>query len=350
MMNIFTVFNALQEKYPERKPGSLGASSVINEIKNQAAAWGVPVKTEKFSVYQLKTSILTFSVVSLLTLILGFLYPQAGLIIQIILNLLLFADTLSPVPVKAASGHGENLTVTIPARSKETQKVIVVTGVSSDHFIEPCPRMAAPIFLGLAFLLSSVILISQVLYTTLHTVIFPVISFIFVLGMICLAFYPKNTGSANANLNNCAVLTELGSILAKARPTTTTVVLCFSGSHSLNSGISKIPKLLKGGPEFTYVIDLMNMSDKRVNVISRDGLLPPKNSDPLLVELLMEVAREKAIHTQELKLKEITQSYPFKLKNIKAASLTNPLINSDGSNSDKDIREILVGVIRKIDQ
>lgn len=350
MMNISAVFNDLQKKHPERKPGSVGASAVVNEIKNLAATWGGVVKTEKISVYQLKTSILFFSFISLLTLSLELFYPLVGLILQIILNFLLLLETAYPILVKVAAGHGENLMVTIPARSKETQKVVIVTGLSSDTFIDPSPRIAAPIFLGLVIMFSSLILISQIFYISFHTVILLLFSFIFILGMIYLAFFPKKNDTTNASLNNCAILTELGSILAKTRPTTTTVTLCFSGAHSLNSGVGKIPKLLKNGPEFTYVIDLINLSDKRINVITRDGGILPKKSDPLLVELLMEVAREKGAPTQELKLSEVTGAYPFKFKNIKAVTIANPLLNNESSNTDKDLREILIGVIRKIDQ
>jgi hypothetical protein len=348
-MNIFTVFQNLRENYPERKPGSSGASSVISKIKNLAAPWGVPVITEKVPVYYLKKSIVVFSILSLLAIGLGLLTPLTGLIAQLILNVLLLLEIIHPVLARIIAGQGENLMITIPARSKETQKVLVVTGYSSDSFIEPSPKINTRLYLGLMYLLSLFVLTGQILYFAFPAGVFPPLSFIFTLGMISLVFLPKTTDTSNISLNNCALLTELGAILVKTRPMTTTVHLLFSGSHSLNSGVIKIPKMLKTGPELTYVINLINLPDKRINVVTKEGVILPKDSDPVLVELLMETAREKDIHTQELKSTQITEAYPLKFKKLKAVTITNPLINASDSNSDKDLREILTGVIRKID-
>ena len=97
------------------------------------------------------------------------------------------------------------------------------------------------------------------------------------------------------------------------------------------------------------MVDLSELPDKRIDIISADGAFIPMKSDPLLVELLMEVAREKNIPAQEMKTGQITAAYPLKSKKISTVSITNPSHEYIQPDSNKDIRELLMGLIRKLD-
>jgi hypothetical protein len=344
-MNIAEAFLKLEKDHPERQPGSGDAQAVLDEIKEQTAAWEYKAATKKIPVFHFSMSIMIFIIGSLLAIGLSFLHPFSGLILETLLLLLFITELVHPILAKLRTSEAENLLLTIPARSKETQRLIITTNFTTDNFTTRPPQLANRTFMCLIYGLGFVTFLLVASTVFLKSQMFLSFAFLTILGIIVLNLLAKENHHT-AGLGNCAILLELGSILLKARPSTTSVTLWFSGANSLNSGTLEIPKLLKGGPELNYVVNLVDWADKRINLITTDGLLLPQHSDPLLVEILMEVAKEKMIPLQAIKFSDISPVYSLKFNKQKAISVTNPLGVPDSA---KNLRELLSGLIRKLD-
>lgn len=344
-MNTYETFTDLQKKYPERPSGSPGVSAILEEIKKQASIWGGAAKIEKIPVYRFQTSLLVFIFGSLVVTFISLVSQVAGFIIEALLALLLIREFIHPVLSRVKTGQGENLTVTIPARGKEFQKIFLITNVSTDNFIDRPERFSTGLYLGLVFLLGLAVVLLQALNLLLKVDSLFLLPLLPLLGLLYFVLPGKSPSLSETGLANCAVLLELGAILTKMTPFTTSVTMVFSGSRSLNSGVQGMSKLFKGCPELTYVIDLLETPNKQIEIVTQDGAIFPKPGDSLLVGMLMEVAREKEIPVQMVKMEEVTGSYPFKFKKLAAISIGTPKANSE-----KELRELLVGVVRKLDQ
>lgn len=348
-MTIKETFRELAVKFPDRNPGSEGSRAVLAAIKEQTSTWGGPSETQKIPVHNISTSILVFGVVTLIANWWGLSNPLAGVILDLVMVVLLFRETMRPLLAKIRAKQTENLIVTVPARSKETQRVIFVTSYTTDDFIQPAPLITTRVFLTILFSLEAAVILFQTLAWILGSTIFSYLSLVTIVASLGMIFLPKRREPFDPSLDNCGILLELGSILVKARPFSTTVSFFFCGSRSLNSGVQKLPRLLKGSPNLTYIVDLINLNDKRINIVTADGGIIPKASESLLVETLMEVGREKKLPTQELKFNQITEAYPLKFRGFKTVSVTNPLSGYAGEVADQDLRELLIGLIRKLD-
>jgi hypothetical protein len=344
-MSFAEAFLKLEKDHPERQPGSADAQAVLAVIKEQTADWEYKAATKKIPVFHFSLSIMIFIIGSLLAIGLSFLHPFSGLILETILLLLFITELDHPILAKLKPSEAENLLLTIPARSKETQRLIITTNFTTDDFTARPPQLENRIFMCLIYGLGFItfLLLACTVFFKLHLFLF--MALLAILGIIILNLLAKENHHT-AGLANSAILLELGSILLKARPSTTSVTLFFSGANSLNSGTLEIPKLLKGGPELNYVVNLVDWADKRINLITTDGLLLPQQSDPLLVEILMEVAKEKMIPIQAIKFSDISPVYSLKFNKQKAISVTNPLGLPESA---KNLRELLSGLIRKLE-
>jgi hypothetical protein len=210
------------------------------------------------------------------------------------------------------------------------------------------------LYLIAVYALGLLIPVCLLLYWRLQGAFFQYLTLIPILALIFLSLYTSKTAPQDANLNKASVLLELGAILLKSRPLSTTVTLFFTGAKSLNSGVLPVPKFLKTSRStqnapLTYVINLADLPDKRINVVTADGELISRPSEPLLIETLMEISREKKIPTQEIRLQQFTETYPLKFKKIMTVSLTHPQEAYIGENANRDLRELLLGIIRKLD-
>jgi hypothetical protein len=344
-MNISEVFQKLATAHPERQPGSAGAKAVLDLIKEESTAWEFQPASKKTPVFRFSVSIVIYAVLSLLAIGLSFTHPAAGFVIQVISFLLLAGDLFQPLLARIKPGAAESLLLTIPARSKETQRLIITSNMTTDYFNAKPSRLSNRIYLSLVYGMGFIILLLLAGNLWLKLSLLLYLAAAVLLMMMILKLLAGEHGYPGG-LANCSILLELGAILLKSRPSTLSVSLYFSGANSLNSGVLEIPKLLKQAPELNYVINLANYPDKRINVVTTDGLVFPQQSDSLLVEMFMEVAKEKAIPLQTIKLSEISPAYGLKLKKLKVISITNPLQGAEG---DKNIRELLSGLIRKLD-
>lgn len=347
-MKIAKIFQKIKKSFPERRPDSQDYTKIKAALKEQVSAFGLTALTQKIPVYNFHISLLVFIIGGFAIGDLGFFYPLAGFGSGIIFYLLFLYETIRPNLARLKTTSGENLVVTIPARSKEIQKVIVVAALGSDSFIQPPPRNSIRDYLVTIWLLGLANVICLGLNWLLSFKLLLLIAMIPLLGIIYFKLF-GHTANQSSRLDNCAVLTELAHILAKDRPFRTSVSLLFTASGSLNSGVLGVLELLNPKLCFSYVIDLMNLPDQRINIVTADGVLVPMPNHPLLVELLMEVARTKNIPVHELKLNRITASYPLKYKKINTVSVTNPVKDDSGTDSRKDLRELIVGLIRKLD-
>lgn len=344
-MNLSETMDELDQKYPKRQPGSADSSAVFEQIKEIAANWGVPVESQTVPNYNFSTSIWVFAIGSLITIALSQVQPFLGLILTTLLWLLLVGEVIQPILARIKPAKAQNLAITIPARSKESQKIIIMANLSTDHFIAKPFKMSTRNFIGFILGLGLATVILFAIGLLARQPIYVYLSTLPSLGMIICNLVPKEIHHANG-LSNCSILLELGSMLIKAHLNTTTVILYFIGSQSLNSGVLKVPKLLNKNSELNYVIHILDLKDKRINLITADGPLIPQTSDPLLIESFMEVAKEKTISLQAIKRSEIDAITPLKAKGIKAISVANPLGSAEDN---KDLRELLIGLIRKLD-
>ena len=344
-MNISESFQKISATHGERAPGSAGVKAVLDFIKQETAGWEFQPSTKKIPVFNFSVSLIVFVVLSLMTVGLSFFHPRGGLIIEVILFIIFSIELVHPIFAKLRPGSAESLLLTIPARSKETQRLVIMSNMTTDYFNALPAQFSNRIYLGIVYGISFIALLLVVVNVRFHQSILLYSAIAALIIVLILKLLAKEKGHP-AGLANSAILLELGTLLTKSRPTTLSVSLYFSGANALNSGVLEIPKILKQAPELTYVVTLSNYPDKRINLVTTDGLALPQQSDPLLVEMLMEVAKEKAVPLQTIKLTEISPAYGLKLRKLKALSMTNPL---QGPEADKNIRELLSGLIRKLD-
>lgn len=338
----------LNRDIPNRAPGSNELARVIETLKEKTPHCGLEPETSVIPVYSIQTSINIFIVASLLISFLCLATPLIGLICQVVLLFLLLGELNHPFLAKAKPEHTTNLVFRIPARSKETQKIILTTSLTTDHFIDPPTGLSSTHYFLALYGLAAIPVVFQLwaMVSGLRWLIF-----LAILPLALLTFLPfvKRKTQPHQTLENCEVLLELGSILAKARPAMTSVTILLTGCRSLNSGIQTLDAHLKG-TKINYVINLAEFPDKRINISTSDGSVFPLASDPILTDLLQEVSREKNIPTQSARIKEVPETYLLKLRKVKALTVTNPLLNSPQGGSAKDLRELLIGFIRKIDR
>jgi hypothetical protein len=344
-MNISEAFQEIASSHPERLPGSGGAQAVYDLVKEETAEWEYKATTIKSPIFSFSISVMVYIVISLLAIGLSFLHSFGGLIIETLLFLLFVIELVHPTLAKIKRGIAKNLVLTIPARSKENQRLIITTSMVTDNFNAKPSFLINRVYLSIIYGLGLIILLSLAGNAWLRTPGLLYIALFSVAVIIVLKLLAKDEHHS-AGLTNSSILLELGTILLKARPNTVSVSLYFSGANSLNSGVLEIPHILKQGRKSGYVVNLAEYPDKRINLVTTDGLVFPQQSDPSLVEMLMEVSKEKAIPLQSIKFSEISPAYALKLKKMKAISLTNPAETPEAS---KNIRELLSGLIRKID-
>jgi hypothetical protein len=351
-MKITDTFLELEKQNPERKLGSAGLEQVMNTVKELAGTLGISVSTQKVPVFNFHISLLVYIIGSLAIIDLGYFLPWAGFCAGLILFGLLLTEIIQPIFARVKAMPGKNLVLTVDARSKETQRVLIVTNVGTDGFVQPPPKASTRTYLIEIFILGfgTVLSLGLNCLFTHGFMLLPAIAMI--LGIIYLKIFGHSPKSSpkNSSLSNASVMIELAQIMSKGSPFRTSVKFLFSASGSLNSGVLKSGDLLDSRLSFNYVIELINHPDKRVNIVTADGLLIPMiKSEPLLVDLFMEVARTKNIPLQEIKLNEVTGANAMKSKKIHAITLTNPLESYAGSDPQKDLRELIMGLIRKID-
>ncbi len=335
-------FEELSQGYPERGSGSAAATKVAQAIVGQTSVMNLEAVTDKIKVFNLQTSLLVFGLGSLAAIIIGLYLPQLGLALQVVFWLLLLGEIRWPNLAKVKSGEAENIVLTIPAKSKETQKVVLTAAYDTSAFI-PAPLGLKPqLYWLLTICIGLALPVLQLLAMVLKLHWLTLWSFLPLLVLLGLFILPKQASGHPSGLNGCKALLETASILLRFRPSITTVIIYFTGAQSLNSGVQKLPAIFKNENP-TYGLNLVEQNRQQIGIISQEGFLPQPGS-PLLKEILTEVAQTKSIPVEIIATPEITPAYPLLGKKMNAISLTVP-----AKDTDENLRELLVGFIRKIE-
>lgn len=338
---MLNLLRELDREYPQRESGSPASAKMAQAIADQAMALNLKAVTERIKVFHFQNSLLSFGLGSLIAIVIGILFPIPGFILQAALWLLLLGEIKQPILAKLKSEEAENIIVTIPARSKEIQKVILTAAYDTYPFISTPSRLKPQLYWGINLTLGLMVPILQLIGIMLKL---PSLIFWSLLPLLVLVVWGVlvKTTSVPSGLAGCSALLESASILTRFRPSITTVILYFTGAQSLNSSVQKLPELFKGENP-TYGLNLVPKNRSEIGIVTREGFLP-KSGSPLLKELLIEVATEKSIPIECITTSEITPSYPFLAKKLDAISLAIPT-----KETDENLRELLVGFVRKIE-
>jgi hypothetical protein len=343
-MNLAEEGMKLEHDFPQRPSGSKGMAAVTRLISNAAKELGLEPELQPLPLYHSRTGVWIYGAGLLLGALLSWHWPWIGLITAGLFWLPFLLEPFRPVLSAIKSGKTSNLIFTIPARSKETQKVVFLAHPATDR------SFAAPIF----FTCSSHYFITLVLlgFTVLVLLAFhwgqscdePWFLFIPIFFILIFNILSHSENLSPAPLADCTALLEAASVLTKARPATTTVTFCFAGSNSLNSGSLGVPALLKQRPVLTYLVNLGGRSASEIKILNTEGFPFPLAGDPMLIEELKEVATEKEIPFTRGRINECIGAYPLLLRKFRTVSIACP----EGVNI-RDLRELLTGLIRKID-
>lgn len=338
---MLNIFKEIDREYQERSSGSPATAKVAQAITEQASLLNLEAVNEKIKVFHFQNSLLAFGLGSLVAVFIGLMFPIPGFILQAVLWLLLLGEIKRPVLAQLKPGEGENIVVTIPARSKEVQKVILTAAYDTNAFI-PTPLGLKPrLYWGLNLILGLMVPLLQLVGIVLKLPSLLFWSLLPLLVLVICGVFGKAL-PVPSGLTGCGALLEAASILTRFRPSITTVVLYFTGGGSLNSAVQKLPALFKGENP-TYGLNLVEQNRPEIGIINREGFLP-KSGSLLLKELLIEVAADKSIPVKSLATSEVTPSYPLLAKKMNAISLAVPT-----GETSANLRELLVGFIRKIE-
>lgn len=343
-MNDQLNLHELQTEYPERKSGSVGMKAILAALQAQTAVWGIEAHLRKTPLYSFQTSIYIFLGLSLATSLLSLIVPISGAITSCLLLFLLILELFRPLLAKVAPHSGEIFGFTIPARNKEFQKLILLTTLSTDSFISPAPKLPLKKQLSLVYTLAFSTAVLNVLAWISGFSWFNLGALLPLAIILFLNKFQTQASTPNS-LANVQVLMETAHLLLKAKSATTSVTFYFTDSISLNSGVLNLPKLLKGN-SLAYLVNLIDHHGEQINLITQEGIFLPQTNDPFLQELLHEVATEKSLLLYDLKFPDHTAAYQLGLEKLKAITLTNPTTTT----SNKTLRELLIGLIRKLEE
>jgi hypothetical protein len=348
-MSLIQNFSQTGADNPERGPGSAGAKAVLEEIRNTVSGWNADPKKIEAPVYQFQSSLWGFFLLGLIGLAVGYMFPAASPASVLLLFVLLMNEFNNPLLARFTTARSENLLVNLPAKNKEAQKVFLIASFDTDAFIKSPLGLKPELYIQLLFGLAMAMIVTSLAYLALHN---PLLNhfnlfLLFTAGVLNILSKPV---TATPSLRNCAAILEAGSILTKVKPDITSVTLGFTGSKSLNSGMVKLlPEINQGPAELTYVVNLTESTDpdaKSVQLFTSEGPVLSKPSEPLLVAALLEVARTKSIRLETAKTGEFTETYPVNRKKIAPVSIAIP---ANDAVSVREIRELLCGLIRKLD-
>ncbi|TCL62180.1 hypothetical protein EDC14_102730 [Hydrogenispora ethanolica] len=317
----------------------------LGAIQESLTALGLNPETHRIPVYSYRISILVFTAVAVLGVLAGYAQPFGGLALTGIAWLLLAAELVRPVLARVKTGSSQNLSVTIPARSKEFQKVVIVVP-SGGQGVLPATGLSEHVYYLVTLGLGLAVLLAHWLNLRGAVALLP-LAFIPMAGLLLLALLPETRERKHSPINSAA-LTELVAMLFKARPATTTVSLLFSGSASLNSGLLELVRSLKGGPELTYVITLGSAAGQDLQLLLSEGWLRLP-ADPFVKETFEEVAAQKGITLLQKNSGEFSRALPLKTRKYRTATLLLPE-TEQGTATGKNLRELLAGFIRRIEE
>lgn len=348
-MNYFEILYQTAQANPQRHPGSPGATAVLHSLKNLASELNLTPETLSIPVYRFQNSLWIWVGIGLICMLAGFVFPLVSLVGSVFLLFLLFNELSRPLLGKFGFGKAENLIINLPAKNKEAQKVFLVANFDSEAFCATWGTFNPGNFFIIVFAITAAIFFSSVGYFLSRLVYLNHLNLFLLILVAVLNGSAKNHANAGT-LKNCAVLMETAAILSKVKPDITSVALCLSGSRSLNSGmLAMLPEFAKGPQELTYVVNLTETADTaatKLRIVASEGMIQTKNANQLLVGALKEVAREKSLPIETVNTREFTETYPLNRTKVNPVSI---LVPQNESVSIREVRELLCGLIRKLD-
>jgi hypothetical protein len=349
-MNYYQPLARLAVEHQQRRPGSAGAAATIKQITTLAAAGKLNSETSKVPGYQLPNSLWGIATLGLVAFMIGFVIPLASLGGAILLGILLLRELSHPFLGKSQASVGANLLINLPAKNKEAQKVFLVASYDTDPFTKTPFALTTGLYLTIIFGIIAGMSIMSLLYLLQWGGVFNYLNLLLLLLIVIGNLAAKNPPREPATLKNCAALLETAAILNKVKPDITSVTLCFCGARSLNSGIAALAQEFTKGPEdLTYVVNLSESNPTKASALqclTCEGTLPVKNASSILLGLFQEVAREKSLTLTTGKTNEYPETYPLNRYKIQPLSL---IIPQNETVAVRDVRELLCGLIRKLD-
>jgi hypothetical protein len=349
-MNYYESLARLAAERPQRQPGSSDGAAVIDLIKTLTTAWNVTPQTIKVSGYQFQNSLWGLIIIGLLAILLGFVIPLISLGGSIVLGVALLRELSRPLLGKSQACSAENLLINLPAKNKEAQKVFLVASYDGEPYMKTPFAFKPKLYLTVILGIIAAVVVLSVLYLLQLGLIFNCLNLFLLILLAVLNLNVKKPAAQPATLKNCAALLETAAILTKVKPDITSVALCFCGSRSLNSGILAFgPEFAKGPEDLTYLVNLIESDDVNASTLqclTAEGAFPGKSASPALRGALQEVAREKSLPLTTAKTDEYTETYSLNRAKIQPISVVIP---QNESVSLRDVRELLCGLIRKLD-
>jgi hypothetical protein len=348
-MNYYETLTQLAIKHQQRKPGSPGAAAVIAALKSLTSTWNVNLQAAKVSGCQFQNSLWKLAIIGLVAFLSGFVFPLLSLGGAILLDALLLRELSHPW-LGRTKDTAENLLLNLPAKNKEAQKIFLVAVYDTEPFMKTPFALKPRLYLTLLLGFSAAMVITSVLYLLRFGPLFNCLNLILLLLIVFLNLSVKKPESRPATLKNCAAILEAAAILNKVKPDITSLALCFVGSQSLNSGIAAFnQEFTKGPKDLTYLVNLVESTDNTVATMqcpTSEGMLPGKPASAILLSMMQEVAREKNLTLTTAKTSEYTVTDPLNRAKIQPITLVIP---KNESVSPRDVRELLCGLIRKLD-
>ncbi len=301
---------------------------------------GLQPETQPIAVYHYQTSLYLFAGIGLVAAIIGWLQPLFGFLLTAVAFFFLTREFVRPFLARVKSTAAQNLSVTIPARSKEFQKTVVIIPLAEPNVL-PSNGLSENTLYWLTLGLGMLTLISQLLKAPLGSLV-PA-------GLLLIIAYRLSMAKVAVPPVDSASVVELAAVLTKARPATTTVTLLFTGSSALNSGLLPLVQSLKGSPELTYVVNLMSTAAPNPQLVASEGPISYR-ADAFLQETLVAVAGQKGIALDITKSRPFSKSIPLKAGKYRTITLALPQSqNPADPGATKNLRELLVGLIRQIE-
>jgi hypothetical protein len=353
-MNYYeTLLKLSSTERAQRQPGFSSAATVIELIKDLTAAWHITPQAIKITGYQFQTSLWRMTALGLLAILFGFAFPVASLIGAILLCVLLLREFSHPLLGKLHTVPAENLLINLPAKNKEAQKVFLVASYDTEPFLKTPFALKPGLYLTVILGILAVMVILSVLYLLKLGIFCNYLNLFLLILIVILNRSVKSPAFRPTTLKNCAALLETAAILIKVKPDITSVALCFCGSRSLNAGILAFePEFAKGPEDLTYVVNLIESDDANgakattLQCLASEGALPGKSASPILLDVLEEVARAKSLTLTTAKTCDYTETYPLNRAKIQPVSIVIPQGETVPL---RDVRELLCGLIRKLD-
>lgn len=348
-MNYFESLSQTARQNPHRSPGSPGAAALVEALKAMVAELNLHSQSDRLPVFRFRNGLWFWAAAALLFFLAGYVIPPVSLIGSLLMLFLLNRELTSPLLGKFAPGEARNFTVSLPAKNKETQKVFLLAEYDTQSLLETPGNLKPGVYLQLLYGIAAGMALVSAAYLLTNVIVLNHLNFLLLFAVVITNISSQNRETPTEP-KSCAALLEAATLLGKVKPSITSVTFCFCGARSLNSDVlALLPEFAQGPKELTYVVNLTDTADPSVTglrVMTAEGVLPAKNADATMVSLLKDVAREKSLGLEPAQTTDYLATYPLNRSKVNPVSLLVPQAENV---SVRDLRELLCGLIRKLD-